>query len=409
MKPVFFEIPRLFFLIGTAVVAAVLFWIERKEPLKAKLITAAAVAGAFVIEFLFIKGPVEVPAYGFMIMVAFITGTYFAAYRAKKWGVDPNNVIDGGLLAVVFGILGARLLFTIQYFDIHFWGTGYRNGEPYNKFWNVFKLWQGGLVFYGGLIGAAAAIIILFRKRKLKLPFAADLCLPSVILGLAITRIGCFFNGCCFGRITDVPWKVTFPEGSYSHLRQLELIKMFIADHSAMFDNAYFSGKMEALKSIISLDPAGIRSHRALMILAEMKQKIIDSGFALDDLSCHMHTLLSTPFGDFPCPVHPTQIYASIMGFVLFGLILFLTRYRKFDGQMGTLLCILYAVNRFTIECFRSDNNTNLGLTISQWISIALFIGCGYLYYLLKKKGELTPIPVPAEESPERGVRSSEE
>lgn len=420
MKPVLFSIPEWIVLTGTVLLAALFAALHMRHrgsvpapQFRKSLISLLVTFGiALVLEAVFIKEPVEVPAYGFMIMIAFVTGTYLAAFRARRWGMSPDHVIDAGLFAVIFGILGARILFTIQYFDIYFWGTGYIDGQPYNKFWNVFKVWQGGLVFYGGLIGGALAIIYMLRKRKLSIALMADLCMPSVILGLAITRIGCFFNGCCFGRITNLAWAVTFPRNSHCHSRQLEEIRMFIENHAAMFDPAVYARNMERLDHLVEFSPGGIRSGQALTILDQMKNQLMDMGVSLDGLGHQMSTLINThyPFSELPFAVHPSQLYATASGLLIFGLLLSLTRYRKFDGQIGLLFALLYSVNRFLLEMTRSDVNANLGLTISQWISVVMFTTALAMYAVISRKKVLTPIPIdPSRPEAQTPYRKKEE
>lgn len=405
MKPVLFEIPpwMLFVLTGLFFIILLIIQIRqnkktgssKNETLKSLLIMGGMFGVAFILEALFIKKPLEIPAYGLMIMIAFVVGTYLGIYRAKRWGIDPVHVVDSGLYAVIFGILGARLLFIIQYFDVYFWGTGYReNGEQYNKFLSVFKIWQGGLVFYGGLIAGTIVIVVLLIKKKQNLPLMADLYFPSVILGLGITRIGCFFNGCCFGKTTGFPWGITFPYGSHVHLKQLEDIKMFIIEHKDLFNPDVYARKIQRLENVLDYS-RGFFSSEAVSILQQMKTQILSHDISIDAMGHNIQNLINVPLRDLPLPIHPSQLYSSLMAFVIFAFLLFLTKYRKFDGQIASLFGMIYAVNRFSIEFLRNDNATNLGLTISQWISIFLFAASAYFYIYLKKKGQYTSLPIP--------------
>lgn len=402
MKPVLFSLPEWIVIAGTVCLGAVMLFLNRKQPKKNLAVSAAMFAGAAFLEAVMLKGEVKVPAYGFMIMLAFISGTFIAVRRANRWNIDPGHLVDAGLCAILFGILGARLLFIIQFFNEYFWGTGIRNGEEYNKFWNIFKIWQGGLVFYGGLAGAAVAIIILLRRRGISVAYAADLVLPSVILGLAITRIGCFLNGCCFGVAAEVPWTVTFPRSSFAHEKQAEDLKdILVLRSTSLFGPGVMSSMTESIREAErrhgNLIDAGIRS-RAFRVLKRMKRRVLASEPDLSRLSFHTRALMNVSMEKLwkqPLPVHPTQIYASVTAFLIFGILLLATPHRTFDGQIGMLFGLLYSVNRFTIEIFRGDNDTMLYMTISQWLSIALFLFCGVMYIYLKKKGTYTPIGGP--------------
>jgi phosphatidylglycerol:prolipoprotein diacylglycerol transferase len=75
----------------------------------------------------------------------------------------------------------------------------------------VLYLWQGGLAFHGGIAGGIIGGYLFARIRKLSFPLLADICAPALALGYAITRVGCFLNGCCYGHECDLPWAVTFP------------------------------------------------------------------------------------------------------------------------------------------------------------------------------------------------------
>jgi prolipoprotein diacylglyceryltransferase len=218
------------------------------------------------------------------------------------------------------------------------------------------------------------------------------------MLGLAITRIGCFLNGCCFGKITasscGVRYGLGHNESSYALSRQFEQLKMFITDHKDLFKPEYYTSKMRLIEQAIESYPDGILSDPARTMLHEMRTILLEGGHLPENLGYHMHSLLHAPLSEFPLPVHPTQLYACASGFVIFGFILYITRYRRFDGQIASLLGALYAVNRFTLEIFRSDNNTNLGLTISQWISIGILAVSIASYIIFMKKGELTDLPI---------------
>jgi phosphatidylglycerol:prolipoprotein diacylglycerol transferase len=99
-------------------------------------------------------------------------------------------------------IVGARVMFVATYWRDEF------AGKP---LWEIFMIQRGGLVFYGGLIGAALSVIGYARLKHLPLWKLADILAPSVALGSVFGRIGCLLNGCCFGRACDLPWAIRFP------------------------------------------------------------------------------------------------------------------------------------------------------------------------------------------------------
>lgn len=144
--------------------------------------------------------------YGSMLFLAFVVSTVFASRRAVREGFSENAVWDLTFWLFVSGIFGARIWFVIQYRELFF--------GPGKSPWGILNLPDGGLVFYGGLIGSTIASIVFCRVRKIELLKFADVVMPAVFIGLMFGRLGCLLNGCCWGDICDLPWAVTFPPES---------------------------------------------------------------------------------------------------------------------------------------------------------------------------------------------------
>ncbi len=160
-------------------------------------------------QILFQAGKFTVTWYGALVALGFIAALWTASQRALRVGIAPEKVADVGPWLIIGTLIGARLVYVLSYPQSF-------TGKP---FWHVFAIWQGGLVFYGGLFGASAACILFCRVYKLALWRFADVLAPSVALGHAIGRIGCLMNGCCFGRQCDLPWAIKFPPAheTYPH------------------------------------------------------------------------------------------------------------------------------------------------------------------------------------------------
>jgi len=148
---------------------------------------------------LFKIGPLTVSTYGVLVATAFIAATAVAARRAQREGIHPDRIYDLGLYALVAAIVGSRLLYVITQWS-------YYAAHPLD----AFKIWQGGLVFYGGLLLGIPVVIGYLRRHGLPVWQVGDILAPSVALGQSIGRVGCFAAGCDFGTETDVPWAVTF-------------------------------------------------------------------------------------------------------------------------------------------------------------------------------------------------------
>lgn len=146
-------------------------------------------------------GPVEVRAWGTMLMLGFLAGMAWTLYDARgDDAITLELMIDLTLVILVGAIVGARVLSIALEWDSYAAG----NGSPW-------RVWEGGLSFHGGLLGGTIAGIAYVRHRGLSVRRMVDLLAPAIALGYAITRVGCFLNGCCYGAPTDSPLGVHFP------------------------------------------------------------------------------------------------------------------------------------------------------------------------------------------------------
>lgn len=137
-----------------------------------------------------------VAGYGMMVALGIVLGTTMALVLAKRRGLDVVNALLVCLIAVTAGLVGSYLLFVVTMI-----GPALRNPSI---------LLQGGLVFYGGPLAAVPAAWIASRKLEVDPGKLADIAAPSLALGHALGRLGCFLGGCCFGAKWSGPWAVTF-------------------------------------------------------------------------------------------------------------------------------------------------------------------------------------------------------
>jgi phosphatidylglycerol:prolipoprotein diacylglycerol transferase len=146
-------------------------------------------------------GPITIHWYGVMIALAFLAGLWTATRRARRENIPAEKIADVTLWLMVGGIIGARFVYVTTY-----WREDFAS-QPFSE---VFMIQHGGLVYYGGFIGAAATGIIYILWGKMPLWKTLDVLTPSVALGSVFGRVGCLLNGCCYGRPTDVSWAITF-------------------------------------------------------------------------------------------------------------------------------------------------------------------------------------------------------
>ncbi|MFA6239278.1 MAG: prolipoprotein diacylglyceryl transferase [Candidatus Hydrogenedentales bacterium] len=148
-------------------------------------------------------------AYRTMLAVAFVVGTLLAARESRRraGGVELSPMF--GVWALVGALAGARMFYVVQY-------------EGVAKLWRAAFLWESGLVFYGGLLGGLVAVSLYLCWNRAPLLASFDLMAPFLALGEAITRVGCFLNGCCFGEPSNLPWAVQFPAQGFAFIAQRE-------------------------------------------------------------------------------------------------------------------------------------------------------------------------------------------
>jgi phosphatidylglycerol:prolipoprotein diacylglycerol transferase len=148
---------------------------------------------------LFKLGPISVHTYGFFLAMGMLAGIYMARSEARRYNLDPDKIMDLCFYIVIAAIVGSRLLYVITNLEFYI-------SAPIE----IFKIWNGGLVFYGGFIGAAIVVIICLKAYHLPLGKTSDIAAVAMPLGHFFGRIGCFFAGCCYGKACQMPWAVTF-------------------------------------------------------------------------------------------------------------------------------------------------------------------------------------------------------
>jgi phosphatidylglycerol:prolipoprotein diacylglycerol transferase len=263
---------------------------------------------------------VKLPLFGFglMMCIGFFAGSWMIYRLARREGLDGQRIADLVLWVFIWGIVGARALFMI------------RNPDLFRNPLSFFKIWEGGIVFYGGVLAGIPAFLLLTRRYNVPRWQLLDAIAPGIALGIGIGRIGCLLNGCCWGAPTEVAWGVQFPAQSipwHDHLQ-----------------------------------------HQWISASAT-------------------HSLA----------VHPTQVYLALAGWglLLVGLAYF--PYRRRHGEVMALLMIGYAITRFIIEFYRADEPLLAdGLTISQNISVGLFLGGLLLWAWIRRTQAIIIIPAAA-------------
>ncbi len=156
----------------------------------------------------FYFGSFPVRWYGVMMALAFLAGLWTATRRARRVNVHGDIIADVTLWLMAGSIIGARFVYVTTYWKQEF------ADQPFSE---VFMIQHGGLVYYGGLIGATISGLGYLAWKKLPVWKIADILAPSIALGSVFGRIGCLLNGCCYGRACDLPWAIHFPLDHETH------------------------------------------------------------------------------------------------------------------------------------------------------------------------------------------------
>ena len=271
---------------------------------------------------LFKIGDFPIGTFGLFVAIGFFAAYWVATHRARKAGLDRDLFANLAIYSLIGGILGAKLLFVAVYFG----------QAPLTEL--LFS--RSGLVFYGGLIAGIGTGWVLTLRYGWNPAVVADIGAPAVPLGQFFGRIGCLFNGCCYGKVCRHAFGIRFPR---------------IMEGDRVVGSEAFQRHLE--KGLVGWED--------------------------------LHSL----------PVWPTQLMCSLGCLFIFLFLHFYWSKRKsFEGQLALLYLLLYSGLRFCVEIFRDDPRTpwgEAGLSTSQVISLLLAAAACALWVPLKKRSQARP------------------
>ncbi len=149
---------------------------------------------------IFSFGVIHLYSYGFLVAIGVLSAIFLIRRNAKWILLNPDISVDLAMTTVVSGFIGARIFYVLQHWSFF-------RGVPLD----ALKIWEGGIVLYGGLIGGLIGFFLFVKWRGLSFLAMLDLFVPATALAQGFGRLGCFLNGCCFGRESKLPWAVKFP------------------------------------------------------------------------------------------------------------------------------------------------------------------------------------------------------
>jgi phosphatidylglycerol:prolipoprotein diacylglycerol transferase len=380
-------------------------YIARREGWNAETRSYLPVAGivwlaiAFVVPFLMEPGlGIPIRGYGVFLLLGVIAGVSLAAYRARQMGVDPELIFSLAFVMFVTAILGARAFYVIQYwkeFAEVVTPTGTRPATWGETLRDIVNVTKGGLVVYGSLIGGLIGGGWFLARRNMPVLATADMIAPSLLVGLALGRIGCLMNGCCFGGVCETDWigpvwvgRITFP-GEQATNPPVESPPYQQQREAGLLQGVTIGANEAGLPIVAAVaagstaEKAGLRANDA--ILAINDRPVLSPESAREALlAARTQITIERADGDAvtwklpprSLPVFPAQVYAAINAAILALLLWVAYPFRPRDGFILALLLTLYPLVRVLEEAIRTDEpgRFGTGLTISQLVSVGFLL-----------------------------------
>jgi prolipoprotein diacylglyceryltransferase len=370
--------------------------------------------------------PDGLPLHGFgvMLFLCFVlTAMVWGPRRAVQVGLPKERLQDMAILLFVCGIAGARIVYMIQYYDRDFKGK--------NLLFEFVRIWEGGIVFYGSVIGGVIAFLgfrhFVLKKLGVSTWKLADAVAPLVAFGLALGRIGCYLNGCCWGQVAipevqpvplpaetgqfpllsghGVREQVTTPANTADQLPQVHGLQTLtgftytvsfeppggvIVDRTEPGSEA--STKLKAGDRILSVNGKAVDWKAEELDPARWPRtkKTLDLEV---ERAGEKKVIALTPR---TVTVFPTQLYEVVSMALLTVLLLAYQPFRRHDGQLLVALMLGYGLHRWLNEAIRIEPTYALGMTFSQWTSVVIIAGGVALEVILRRTQPKLPRgPVP--------------
>jgi phosphatidylglycerol:prolipoprotein diacylglycerol transferase len=296
-------------------------------------------------------------SYGLMMVLGFLLGTQLMKFLAKRTGVNGEFFVTAGLVALITGVIGARLSHVLE--NWHWYTQPERSA--WENFVDAINITSGGLTYYGGFLLAIPCTIAYGIWRKLPILHSMDIVAPALMIGLGFGRIGCFLNGCCYGATCDAPWAVHFPYDSNAYVDQVN------------------AGRITPPDELLVATPDGIKPKP----LAQIKADTILRQIAAKEESL---------------PVHPAQLYSAFTAFLLVAFLTALFTLKHRQGAIFMIMLVLEGSTRFVLELLRSEpvvaetgwGGMSLSMIISAGLVIAGVIGFFLIRLIPERKDVLT-------------------
>ena len=284
-------------------------------------------------------------SFGLMLVIGCWLAISLAKFLARRCGLNPEHFVNLGIIALIAGIVGARLSHVLENFNQYFGASG-------EGFLSAINIRSGGLTYYGGLILATPACILYGLRHKIPILRGMDIIAPCLMIGLGVGRVGCFLNGCCFGTTCNLPIAITFP-----------------------YDSPPYEAHLE--QGLIPENPVGLMIRNPLQPL--------DVRYAGQADLRRNPAMAKIASGLRSAPVHATQLYSTLAASLICLVLVSYFSLNPSPGRVFALMMMMEGVARFTIETLRVEPAvTHLfgyAWTVSMAIGAFLFFA-GVVFWL---------------------------
>ena len=341
----------------------------------------------------------DIPIYGYglMLFFAYLFCTSLGKRLCKRQGLDGSLIPDLTIWLFVAGIVGGRFVFIIQY-----WET-FRRIDGEMDYVRMLKLWDGGLVLYGALLGGAIGYFAYdyFVMRRFNVPRwkMLDVVAPCLALGVALGRIGCLCTGCCYGNIAcEGTPAIHFPADSMAAQKMIYYGYQSPYGFLLKEGNTY---EIDAVEPGSAAADAGLRPGDAIVRINDLPVVNIDKAILASGtltLTVLRDGVVAPPatFAPTSARVTPTQIYETTSMRLLPFFLLPYFPYRRQQGELLVFFMVGYGVHRFLNEMLRTDTDpVAFGLTLSQNVSILVLASAAVLAYFVWRRPPISEEPPP--------------
>ena len=352
-------------------------------------------------------GGLPIRGYGVMMLLGAGSGLALAVHRGRQMGIGAEVIFSLAFWMFLCGIVGARLFHVVEYWETsYYWKTSDHLDSWHDTALAIVNVPQGGLVVYGALIGALVAFLLFAHRHALPALAVADLIAPSMALGLALGRIGCLLNGCCYGGECQQSWAVHFPPGSPPYMR--DIFDRRLASDVMFADGFRDEVEVFAVAPNSNAEAAGLRvGQQVIQVGQQVIYSAADAYRALAAQAAAGEPLRMTvengqeivlsrlPIPPQSRPTHPTQIYSAVNALLLFWFLWQVYPFRRRDGEVIALLLTIYPVTRFLLEIIRTDEVPvfGTGLSISQNVSVVILVAVVSLWWYVWRQPRGSVLP----------------